>query len=52
MHLVEEGAISMKSTVWFYIGAGVLFILSICGIGWGGLMMLGSTAPNGQPGWF
>ena len=42
----------MKSTVWFYIGAGVLFILSICGIGWGGLMMLGSTAPNGQPGWF
>ena len=41
----------MKSAVWYYFGAAILFILSICGIAWGGLMILGSTAPNGQPGW-
>ena len=41
----------MKSTVWYYAGAALLFILSICGVGWGGLLILGSTAPDGQPGW-
>ena len=41
----------MKSVVWFYVGAAFLFILSICGVGWGGLMILGSTGTNGQPEW-
>ncbi len=41
----------MKSAIWYYLGAGLLFILSICGIGWGGLMILGSTAPDGQANW-
>jgi hypothetical protein len=41
----------MKSAVWYYIGAAILFIFSICGIAWGGLMVLGSTAPNGQSDW-
>ena len=42
----------MKSTTWMYIGAVILFIMSICGIGWGGIMVLGSTDPNsGQAQW-
>ncbi len=42
----------MKSQTWMYIGAVILFILSICGIGWGGIMVLGSTDPtSGQAQW-
>jgi hypothetical protein len=42
----------MKSTTWMYVGAVILFIVSICGIGWGGIMILGSTAPGtGQSSW-
>jgi hypothetical protein len=42
----------MKPTTWMYVGAVILFIMSICGIGWGGIMVLGSTAPNsGQAQW-
>ena len=42
----------MKSTTWMYVGAVILFIMSICGIGWGGIMVLGSTDPNsGQAQW-
>ena len=37
----------MKSTTWMYIGAAVLFIMSICGIVWGGLIVLASTDPTG-----
>jgi hypothetical protein len=42
----------MKSTTMVYVGAVILFILSICSIGWGGIMVLGSTSANsGQAGW-
>ncbi len=42
----------MKPTTFMYIGAGILFVMSICGIGWGGIMVLGSTDPNaGQSQW-
>jgi hypothetical protein len=41
----------MKSAIWLYIGAAVLFIMSICGVVWGGLMLLGSTASTGQSQW-
>jgi hypothetical protein len=42
----------MKSTTWMYIGAVILFIMSICGIGWGGILVLGATDPNaGQSQW-
>jgi len=41
----------MKPTTWMYVGAGILFVMSICGIGWGGIMLLGSTASTGQSGW-
>jgi len=42
----------MKSTTWMYIGAVILFIVSICGIGYGGILILGSTDPNsGQSAW-
>ncbi len=37
----------MKSTTWMYVGAVVLFIMSICGIVWGGIIVLASTDPNG-----
>lgn len=42
----------MKSTTWMYIGAVILFIISLCSLGWGGIAILGSTDPtSGQPGW-
>ncbi len=42
----------MKPTIWMYIGAVILFVMSICGIGWGGIMVLGATDPNaGQAQW-
>ena len=42
----------MKATTWMYVGAVILFIMSVCGIGWGGIMVLGSTDPNsGQSAW-
>ena len=42
----------MKPTIWMYIGAVILFMMSICGIGWGGIMVLGSTDPSaGQSQW-
>lgn len=42
----------MKSQTWMYIGAVILFILAICGIGWGGIMALGSMDPaSGQQAW-
>jgi len=36
----------MKPTTWMYVGAAILFVMSICGIGWGGIVVLGSTYPN------
>lgn len=42
----------MKPTTWMYIGAVILFIMAVCGLGWGGIMVLGSTDPNaGQQDW-
>jgi len=42
----------MKSTTWMYIGAAILFIIALCGIGWGGIAILGSTDPTaGQQSW-
>jgi hypothetical protein len=41
----------MKSTTLVYVGAVILFILSICSIGWGGIMVLGSTSASGQTDW-
>jgi hypothetical protein len=42
----------MKPTIWMYIGAVILFVMSICGIGWGGIMVLGATDPSsGQSQW-
>ena len=42
----------MKPTTWMYVGAVILFVMSICAIGWGGIMVLGSTDPNsGQSQW-
>ena len=41
----------MKSTVWIYVGAVILFIMSICALGWGGIMVLGSTSAQGSGNW-
>ena len=34
-----------------YIGAGVLFVIGLCLLGFGGITLYGSTAPNGQTSW-
>jgi len=36
----------MKSTTWMYIGAGVLILVSLCFMGYGGLNIAGSFDPN------
>lgn len=34
-----------------YIGAAILFIIGLCLLGFGGITLYGSTAPNGQTSW-
>jgi hypothetical protein len=34
-----------------YISAGILLLASLCLIGFGGITLYGSTAPNGQANW-
>lgn len=34
-----------------YIGAGVLFVIGLCLLSFGGITLYGSTAPNGQTSW-
>ena len=42
----------MKPTTWMYIGAGVLILISLCFLGYGGLNVVGSFDPNtGNPCW-
>ncbi|HTX89957.1 MAG TPA: hypothetical protein VMC09_01975 [Anaerolineales bacterium] len=41
----------MKSTTWMYIGGGVLILISLCFMGYGGLNVVASTAPNSQSNW-
>ena len=36
----------MKSTTWMYVGAGVLLLVSLCFLGYGGLNVIGSSAPQ------
>jgi hypothetical protein len=36
----------MKSTTWMYILAGILIIVSLCFMGYGGLNIVGSTAAD------
>jgi len=41
----------MKSTTWMYIGGGVLLLVSLCFMGYGGLNIVASTDPNAQSNW-
>jgi hypothetical protein len=41
----------MKSTTWMYIGAGVLILVSLCFLGYGGLNVVGSYASTGSSSW-
>lgn len=34
-----------------YVGAGVLFLIGLCLLTFGGMTLYGSTAPNGQANW-
>jgi hypothetical protein len=34
-----------------YVGAGILFLIGLCLIGFAGITLYGSTAPNGQSSW-
>ncbi len=36
----------MKSTTWMYIGAGILLLISLCFLGYGGLNVVGSFDPS------
>jgi hypothetical protein len=42
---------NMKSTTWMYIGGGVLLLISLCFMGYGGLNIVASTDPNAQSNW-
>ncbi len=42
----------MKSSTWMYIAAGVLLLVSLCFLGYGGLNLVGSFDPvYGDPSW-
>lgn len=42
----------MKPTTFMYIGAGILILVSLCFMGYGGLNIVGSFDPNtGNPSW-
>jgi hypothetical protein len=34
-----------------YIGAGILFLIGLCSVGYGALSVIGSTSANGSPNW-
>jgi uncharacterized membrane protein len=36
----------MKSTTWMYIGAGILILVSLCFLGYGGINVVGSFDPS------
>ena len=41
----------MKSTTLMYIGGGILILVSLCFMGYGGLNIVGSFAANAQTNW-
>ena len=41
----------MTNKTLLYVGAGVLFLLGLCLLVFGGMTLYGSTAPNGQANW-
>ncbi len=34
-----------------FVGAGVMFLVGLCLLGYGALSVIGSTSPQGDPGW-
>ena len=41
----------MTNKTVLYIGAGILFLIGLCLLVFGGMTLYGSTAPNGQANW-
>ena len=41
----------MANKTVLYIGAGILFLIGLCLLTFGGITLYGSTAPNGQANW-
>ena len=41
----------MTNKTLLYVGAGILFVLGLCLLVFGGMTLYGSTAPNGQANW-
>ena len=41
----------MANKTFLYIGAGILFLIGLCLVGFGGITLYGSTAPTGQANW-
>ncbi|MCA1900402.1 MAG: hypothetical protein LDL50_06815 [Chloroflexi bacterium] len=41
----------MANKTLLFIGAGILFLIGLCLLAFGGITLYGSTAPNGQSNW-
>ena len=41
----------MANKTFLYIGAGILFLIGLCLLAFGGITLYGSTSPNGQANW-
>jgi len=41
----------MASKTLLYIGAGILFLIGLCFVGYGAINVIGSTAQSGNPNW-
>ena len=41
----------MSNKPLLYIGAGILFLIGLCFVGYGALNVIGSTSASGSPNW-
>jgi hypothetical protein len=41
----------MANKTFLYVGAGVLFVIGLCLVGFAGITLYGATAPGGQSNW-
>jgi hypothetical protein len=49
--LNHRGGLFMAGKTPLYVGAGILFLIGLCFVGYGALNVIGSTSQSGNPNW-
>src|SRR6266498_5529139 len=47
----DSGGLFMAGKSVLYVGAGILFLIGLCFVGYGALNVIGSTSQSGNPNW-